>query len=67
MEDYNEQLAELQQKLDNIAGTESAKKALDSATKNKKLATTAAEDASKAYDEAEDRAHRGGFYRQGAR
>lgn len=52
MEDYNEQLAELQQKLDNIAGTESAKKALDSATKNKKLATTAAEDASKAYDEA---------------
>ena len=52
MEDYNEQLAELQRKLDNIAGTESAKKALDSATKNKKLATTAAEDASKAYDEA---------------
>ena len=52
MEDYNEQLAELQQKLDNIAGTESAKKALDSATKNKKLATTAAEDASKAFDEA---------------
>ena len=52
MEDYNEQLAELQRKLDNIAGTESAKKALDSATKNKKLATTAAEDASKAFDEA---------------
>ena len=52
MEDYNEELADLQQQLDNIAGTESAKKALDTATKNKKLATTAAEDASKAFDEA---------------
>ena len=51
MEDCSEELAKLQEQLDGIAGTESAKKALDTATKNKETATKNAEDASKDFDE----------------
>ena len=52
MEDYTEQLEKLQAQLDSIAGTEEARAALDQAKKNKTSATTAAADASEAYDKA---------------
>lgn len=52
MEDYNEQLSELQKKLDNIAGTETARKKLDEAKKWKTTATTASTEANDAYDKA---------------
>ncbi len=50
MEDYNEQLSKLEEQLKNIAGTEKAKNRLDAATKNRKVATTAANSASEEFD-----------------
>lgn len=46
MEDYNEELSKLETQLAGISGTEAAKTRLDNATKERKTATTAANNAS---------------------
>ena len=53
MEDYNEQMAELQDQLKSVSGVEAAKNRLDKATKAKSSAETANENAAKAFTEAE--------------
>ncbi len=50
MEDYNEKLEKLKTQLENVSGSESVKKRLDTATKNKNAATTVLTNATNEFD-----------------